>query len=166
MGDFATAARTLLLYTLWADRQMLAAVAQVAPEDLVRNTGSSFPSLLATLAHVLGAQRVWLSRFAGMPLDRVPGIDDFPDGDLLAAAWADTAAEMEFYLAALTEDQLRADLTWSNTRGESFTKPLWQPVLHLVNHTTYHRGQAVTMLRQLGYPAPTTDLNYWLLQRG
>jgi uncharacterized damage-inducible protein DinB len=36
----------------------------------------------------------------------------------------------------------------------------------MVNHTTYHRGQAVTMLRQLGYAAPSTDLIYWLLERG
>jgi uncharacterized damage-inducible protein DinB len=109
MPELAGTTRTLLLYTLSADRQILAAAAQVNPEDLVRNTGSSFPSLLATLAHMLGSQRIWLSRFAGRPLVRVPGIEDFPDGDILAAAWADTAAEMEFFLAALTEDQLQAE---------------------------------------------------------
>lgn len=165
MADLAGTARTLLLYTLWADRQMLGAVAGVDPKDLVRDTGSSFPSLLATLAHVLGVQRMWLSRLAGRPLDRVPGIDDFPDADILAANWADTAAEMEFFLASLTEDQLAADVTWTNTRGETFTRPLWQPVLHMVNHSTYHRGQAVTMLRQLGYGAPSTDLIYFLLEQ-
>jgi uncharacterized damage-inducible protein DinB len=166
MPELAGTTRTLLLYTLWADRQMLGAVAGVAPEDLVRNTGSSFPSLLATLAHVLGCQRMWLSRLAGRPLDRVPGIDDFPDADSLAAGWADTAAEMEFFLASLSDDQLAAEITWSNTKGQTFTRPLWQPVLQLVNHSTYHRGQAVTMLRQLGYGAPSTDLIYFLLERG
>lgn len=166
MPDLAATARTLLLYTLWADRQMLGAVAGVTPEDLVRNTGSSYPSLLATLAHVLGAQRMWLSRIAGRPLDRVPGIDDFPDAEALAAGWADTASEIEFFLASLTDAQLDTELTWSNTKGQTFTRPLWQPVLHLVNHTTYHRGQAVTMLRQLGYGAPCTDLIYFLLEKG
>jgi uncharacterized damage-inducible protein DinB len=166
MADLAATARTLLLYTLWADRQMLGAIAGVTPEDLVRNTGSSFPSLLATLAHVLGAQRMWLSRIAGRPLDRVPGIDDYPDGEALAAGWADTASEIEFFLASLTDAQLATELTWSNTKGQTFTRPLWQPVLQLVNHTTYHRGQAVTMLRQLGYAAPCTDLIYFLLEKG
>jgi uncharacterized damage-inducible protein DinB len=34
-------------------------------------------------------------------------------------------------------------------------------VLHLVNHATYHRGQVVAQLRQLGHAPPATDLVYW-----
>jgi uncharacterized damage-inducible protein DinB len=167
VGDLSSAAmvRDLLVYTLWADRRMLKAVEAVRPEDLVRDTGSSFPSLLATSAHLLGAQRTWLSRFAGRALERVPGIADFPDFAALAAGFAETAAEMEFFLAAVTDAQLAADIRYANTRGETFALPLWQPVMQLVNHSTYHRGQLTTMLRQLGYAAPQTDFIYFCLER-
>jgi uncharacterized damage-inducible protein DinB len=165
MTDAANMARELLLYTLWADRLFLSALVDVRPEDLVRDTGSSFPSVLATMAHVLGAERTWLSRLSGQPADRVPGVADFPDRESLTAAWADTSAELEFLLAALTAEQLHADLTWSNTRGDTFTRPLWQPLLQLVNHGTYHRGQVVTQLRQLGYKAPQSDLIRFFLEK-
>ncbi len=165
MGDLSSTARDLLLYTLWADRRLRKAIEEVRPEDLVRDTGSSFPSLLATAAHILGAQRVWLARFAGRALEPVPGIADFADFASLAAGSEETAAEMEFFLAGVTDDQLKAEIRYTNSRGETFVRPLWQPVLQLVNHSTYHRGQLVTMLRQLGYTAPTTDFIYFCIER-
>jgi uncharacterized damage-inducible protein DinB len=165
MSDTVNMARELLVYTLWADRLFLSALNDVRPEDLVRDTGSSFPSVLATMAHILGAERTWLSRLSGQPSDRVPGVADFPDRESLTAAWADTSAELEFLLASLTAEQLHADLTWTNTRGETFTRPVWQPLLQLVNHATYHRGQVVTQLRQLGYRAPQSDLIRFFLEK-
>lgn len=165
MGDLSATARDLLVYTIWADRRLLQAAAEVRPEDLVRDTGSSFPSLLATFAHILGAQRIWLARFAGRSLPSVPGIADFPDYATLAAGFAETQAEMEFFLASVTDEQLKAEIRYTNTRGETFARPLWQPVLQLVNHSTYHRGQLVTMLRQMGYPAPQSDFIYFAIDR-
>lgn len=161
----ASTARDLLLYMLWADRQTLQAVRSVKEEDLTRDAGISFKSLLGTMAHILGAQQTWLSRFSGSPLTRVPNLDDYPDLMSWIIAWEETASGLEAFMASLTDEQLTADLTWSNTRGDTFTRPLWQPLLHMVNHSTYHRGQIVSLLRQMGYKAPSTDLIYYLLER-
>lgn len=150
--------RQLLLYTLWADRACLRAVAAVRAEDLTRDAGASFGSLLGTLAHVLGSERLWLSRFSGLPLDRVADLSDFPDLATLSAAWEETAAELESFLASLDEPQLLSPLAYVSTEGESLAFPLWQLVLNLANHSTYHRGQVVSLLRQLGYEPPSTDL--------
>lgn len=165
MSVGASSARDLILYMLWADRQVLLAVRPVKPEDLTRDAGIGFKSILGTMAHILGAQQVWLSRFSGISLPRVPNLDDFPDLMSWITAWEETTAGLEAFLAGLTDEQLAADLTWSNTRGDSFTRPLWQPLLHMVNHSTYHRGQIASLLRQMGYTAPSTDLIYYLLQR-
>jgi uncharacterized damage-inducible protein DinB len=165
MSLSASTACDLLLYTLWADRQVLYSVRQVGAEDLTRDAGISFGSILGTLAHILGAERMWLSRFSGTPLDRVPSIEDFPTLLAWIAGWEETAAGLEAFLAGLSDEQLAAAVTWTNTRGETFTRPLWQPVMHLVNHSTYHRGQIVSLLRQMGYPVPTTDLIYYFLER-
>jgi uncharacterized damage-inducible protein DinB len=166
MPNQQSIARSLLLYTLWADRTILRALRPVRPEDLVRETGSSFPSLLATMAHILGAERVWLARFLGSTVDPFPTPYDYPDLISLLHGWEETAAGIEAFLAGLTDEQLEGQITWSNSRGESFTQPLWGPVSHLVNHSTYHRGQLVTMLRQMGYEVPSTDLVYYLNDRG
>jgi uncharacterized damage-inducible protein DinB len=161
----ASTARELLLYMLWADRLVLAAVRQVREEDLTRDAGVSFKSILGTLAHMLGSQRTWLSRFLGNPLNRVPSIEDFPDKMAWILGWEETAAQVEAFLAGLTDEQLATPLTWTNTRGESHTHPLWHPVSHMVNHATYHRGQVISLLRQMGYQVPATDLIVYFYER-
>lgn len=158
----AAIARQMLIYMLWADRVILRALREVTPEDLLRDTGSSFPSLLQTIAHIAGAEKIWLSRFLGTALDHFPTEHDFSELIPLLVSWEETAAGIEAFLAGLTDEQLEASLAWANSRGESFNRPLWQPVFHLVNHSSYHRGQLVTMLRQMGYEAPGTDLIYFL----
>ena len=38
-----------------------------------------------------------------------------------------------------------------------YSYPLWQQMVHVVNHSSYHRGQVTTLLRQLGTEAMSTD---------
>lgn len=161
----ASTARELLLSMLWADRLVLAAVRPVREEDLTRDAGVSFKSILGTLAHMLGSQRMWLSRFLGTSLSRVPSIEDFPDKMAWILGWEETAAQVEAFLAGLTDEQLATPLTWTNTKGETHTHPLWHPVSHMVNHSTYHRGQVISLLRQMGYPVPSTDLIVYFYER-
>ncbi len=165
MSVSAAVARDLILYMMWADRTVLGALREVTPEDLTRDAGVSFGSLLGTMAHMLGAQRVWLSRFSGLPLERIPGPPDFPNLLSWIHGWEETASETEAFIAGLTDEQLATPITWTNTRGETYTLPLWQPVVHMVNHGSYHRGQVISMLRQMGYKAPSTDLVYYFAQR-
>jgi len=49
-------------------------------------------------------------------------------------------------------------VAYKNIKGEPFQSPVWQIVLHIVNHASYHRGQITTMLRQLGHTPVPTDL--------
>lgn len=162
----AAAARELILYMLWADRTVLGAVREVSPDDLTRDAGVSFGSLLGTMAHMLGSQRMWLSRFSGQPLERIPGAADFPHLLAWIHGWEETASETEAFVAGLADEQLATLITWTNSRGETSTRPLWQPLLHMVNHSSYHRGQVISMLRQMGYKAPSTDLIQYFNQRG
>jgi uncharacterized damage-inducible protein DinB len=160
----ATVVREMLLYMLWADRLMLKAVREVSPEDLARDAGVSFGSLLGTMVHMLGSQRLWLSRFSGHPIERRPELADFPDLPSWIQGWEETASAIEAFLAALTPEQLAAEITWVDTEGPVYTRPLWQPVVHMVNHNTYHRGQVVSLLRQLGYEPPKTDMIRYFLR--
>jgi uncharacterized damage-inducible protein DinB len=158
--------RDLLLYMLWADRQTLAAVRPVKPEDLTRDAGVSFRSVLGTLAHTLVSQRLWLSRFLGNPLTSLPRLDEYPDLPSWIAGWEETASHIEAFLAGLSDDQLAGPLTWASLPdGAVHTLPLWQAVIHLVNHSTYHRGQVVSLLRQMGYAVPHTDLIVYFNER-
>ncbi len=161
MAELDRSLKSLLAYTMWADRQLLDGAATATAEDLVRETGAGHGSVLGTLAHILGAEQLWLSRFLGVPLGGLPSIEDFPSLEILRASWDDFWPQLEFFLASLTEDQIGADFTWMNSRGENHTAPFRQVLFHFVNHATYHRGQVVSQLRQLGYAPASTDLVYW-----
>lgn len=165
MSITANAARELLLSMLWADRLTLGALRGVRPDDLTREAGVSFGSLLGTLVHTLSTQRRWLARFAGQA--ELPHLDRavFPDLLTWIVAWEDAAAGVEAFLASLSDEQLDRPISWSPADGERVTLLLWQAVLHLVNHSTYHRGQVVSLLRQMGYPPPSTDLFLYFRER-
>jgi uncharacterized damage-inducible protein DinB len=165
MPALFTVVSDLLAYTMWADRQVLGALRAVSPEDLTRDTGTSFGSILGTMAHVVGAERLWVSRFAGDPLPHVPDIADYPDLRALIFGAEEVWAALGALVAGLDEEQLQRETTWTNSRGETYTQELWRPMLHMVNHSTYHRGQVVSLLRQLGYTPVSTDLVYYFAGR-
>jgi uncharacterized damage-inducible protein DinB len=66
------------------------------------------------------------------------------------------------WVSEATETALADVFTYQNLKGEQFTQPIFQMLIHVFNHGTYHRGQMVTMLRQLGVEKiPATDFIVW-----
>ena len=60
------------------------------------------------------------------------------------------------------EHQLDHVFQYQNLKGEQFKQPIFQMLLHVFNHGTYHRGQLVNILRQLGVEKiPRTDFIDW-----
>ena len=62
------------------------------------------------------------------------------------------------YVSKLTPQDLDRVIHYKGFTGDSFSNPLWQGLHQLTNHASYHRGQVVTMLRQLGVKPASTDL--------
>jgi uncharacterized damage-inducible protein DinB len=52
-------------------------------------------------------------------------------------------------------------ITYTNTHGQTFTQPLQDLLFHILNHSTYHRGQLAQLLRQQGFTPPATDFVYF-----
>ena len=161
MIDLPQLSRALLTYTIWADREHLAALAALPEEHLTVPTGTSFGSLLGTIAHVLGSEQVWLARFVGAPLEAYPDEGALADLGAVRAGFEELWPQMEFFLAGLQEPQLAAELEWISRGGSLYRRPLWQALVHMSHHSGYHRGQLATMMRQLGHQPPSTDLIGW-----
>jgi uncharacterized damage-inducible protein DinB len=149
----------LFAYDRWANRRILDAVSRLAPEQFTRDLGSSHPSVQATLAHLLAANWIWLERWLGRSPGGLPeagwDVDTF---EALRAKWDEVEGVRHGFVEGLADADLERDLVYRNTRGDQFAQPLWQTLRHAVNHASYHRGQVVTMLRQLGAEAVSTDL--------
>jgi uncharacterized damage-inducible protein DinB len=148
----------LYAYNRWANDRVLDAAAALTPVELDRDLKSSFPSVRETLAHILTAEWVWLSRWNGVSPGGPPAGWDLSTLDGIRGRWSEVERERAALLASLDDDALERTIDYRNTKGEPFSSPLVHLLRHVVNHSSYHRGQVVTMLRQLGHAAPATDL--------
>lgn len=148
----------LFSYDRWANERMRAAASRLTAEELGRDLGSSFPSVLATLAHILFGEWIWLERWQGRSPLALPEHWDLTTWEGLTRHWEEVTERQAAFLAALAPHDLHRVVHYTNTTGASFEAPLWQLMFHRVNHSTYHRGQVATLLRQLGAQVPGTDL--------
>jgi len=151
----------LFRYNRWANERLLDAAAALTDEEFDRDLKSSFPSVRATLSHIAGAEWVWLNRWKGLSPTGFP--TDRSDATLndLRSFYDDNWTEQQQFLAALDDEGLERIIEYRNIKGTAFSSPLLPLLRHMINHSTYHRGQLVTMIRQLGYPVPNTDLVAW-----
>ncbi|HEX8163270.1 MAG TPA: DinB family protein [Pyrinomonadaceae bacterium] len=154
-------ARELFEYDEWANGLVLDAAARLSDGEFTRGLGNSFPSVRDTLVHLLHAEWVWLRRWRGESPRVVLDPAEFPDVASVGARLAAVARERAGLVAGLSDDDLGRVVAYTNAKGEEWRYPLGRMMQHVVNHSTYHRGQIVTMLRQLGAGAPSTDLLYY-----
>jgi uncharacterized damage-inducible protein DinB len=157
--------RDLYAYNRWANRRVLDAAARLSPEELSRDLGSSFPSVRETLAHVLAGEWIWLTRWRGSSPPGLPESWDLSSLEVVRAQWAEVEADQRAFVEGLDEAALDRVVAYRDTRGDPYENPLGQLLRHVVNHSTYHRGQVVTMLRQLGADAVATDYVVYLRER-
>lgn len=148
----------LYAFNAWANARVLDAAALLPEPDFVRDLGNSFPSIRDTLVHVMGAEWVWLQRWNGSSPRGLP--DGWQQSGLAAIRerWALVEEERSALLRSLSPAELDRVVEYANTAGTPFRSAVWQMLRHVVNHSTYHRGQVTTMLRILGAAAPATDL--------
>jgi len=150
--------RTLYQYNSWANHRTLDSCASLTPEQFTRDMGSSFGSVRDTLVHLMGAEWIWLERWHGRTPTSLPVPSDFPDFESVRRRSAEVDRDLTDYIASLTPEDLQRIAQLKSLAGVPFSQPLAQCLQHLANHSTYHRGQIATLLRQLGAKPVSTDL--------
>lgn len=149
--------RRFFAYNDWANARLFDAASNIAADALTRDLRSSFPSIRDTLAHIVEVEWVWLERWRGVSPSVEPA---WASGDLvtLRAQLQGIAAERAAFLDGLCEPDLLRRIAYINFKGDRCECALVDLLTHLVNHSTYHRGQITTMMRQVGAKVPPTDL--------
>jgi len=151
----------LFAYTRWADTRVLDAAEKILPEQLMREMGSSFPSAFKTLEHILAAQWVWLKRLNGVsPTEMFDGHCCTSLFEL-RERWAINDLEWQALIETMHEDDLAREIHYENLAGEKLMFRQDDIMQHVCNHSTYHRGQAVTLMRQLGGDGVETDMIFF-----
>jgi uncharacterized damage-inducible protein DinB len=157
MAISADILRNHLEYTTWASKRLVDAVAGLSQEQLTRDFQTADHSILGTLAHVYAADRVWLARVTNAPA--APFITDADRNlSVLLHDWPALLERWRQWASSLTDENTVANISYKDLKGNPYTQPLWQIVLHVVNHGTHHRGQVSGFLRALGHQPPPLDL--------
>jgi len=159
VGDMNLAyVRELYAYNRWANGKILAAVEKLDEGQFLRRMGSSFTSVRDTLVHIVGGEWIWLERWNGRsPQGGLPTVEELPDLNAIRVRWKQVEDDLSRFLQQLGEGDLEKSISYMNMKGETWTYPLWQMMAHVANHSTYHRGQVSTLLRQLGVQPTMTD---------
>jgi uncharacterized damage-inducible protein DinB len=150
-------------YHRWATQRVLKTCEPLGREEMTRHLYTSYGSLFGTLVHMYRVDGVWLRRLRGHAT--APAPDAPPDFRELRAAWAPVLDGLYSFAADLTDDRIDADLPFRSTVVGDAVLRVWQVLLHVVNHGSYHRGQIITMLRQLGHEAVSTDMSFYYMEK-
>jgi len=145
-------------YNGWANRQFFAVLRGLPAEQYFRDLKSSHGGLHGTLCHIVWAEHLWLTRWLGQPVPAVPQGKDLASLTAAEARWGEVERDRAAFLGRLAERQLDDTLLVQPSTGGEFRHTLRQMLRHVVDHSSYHRGQLVTMLRQLGTKPPGTGL--------
>ena len=148
----------LFEYDGWATHRTFDAVSSLSEPKYLEGLRSSHGGIHGTLVHLYSADWIWLQRWKGASPPAHVEASEIPNLDSLKKRWEQYHAERSLYLGKLTEEVLATSREYHDLKGNRQSEPLFQQMLHCVNHASYHRGQVVTMLRQQGGKPIGTDL--------
>lgn len=149
-------------YNHWAHQRLIELMLSLPAEKPLEEVPSSFNSLLKTILHSWDAESVWWQRVKLQERVQLPSVS-FQGGFADAcAALLQQARQWEEWVGNASDLTLDHVFQFYTTKKEPVKMPVFQVVMHVFNHSTYHRGQLVTMLRQLGIEKiPSTDFFNW-----
>jgi uncharacterized damage-inducible protein DinB len=150
--------RELFAYNGWANRRFFAALEPLPAEAYLRDLKSSHGGLHGTLCHIVWAEQLWLNRWLGQPHPAVPQGRDLTTLAAARVRWEAIETERDAFLAGLTERRLDDTVVVKPSAGGEYVHTLREMLRHAVDHSSYHRGQLVTLLRQVGATPPGTGL--------
>ena len=145
-------------YNLWAHKRIVERLKQLDPMLWVQEQKSSFKSIRKTLLHMYDAKTNWYKRLNGTSLTSMPseGFSGTNDEtvDLLLAA----SQMLVDYMSTMTDESLSQFCHFKTLAGQEYDINVSDIILHCMNHSTFHRGQIITMLRNLDIDVlPSTD---------
>jgi uncharacterized damage-inducible protein DinB len=148
-------------YNAWTSQRVIQWLSAKETSLLTQRIESSFPSIWATLIHIINTERFWLDVMRQRPITfSAADLEALPIEKLFQYT-IQQSEELSLYIDGLSEEQLLEEVML-DTPWVKGSRPRYEFLQHVVNHTTYHRGQIVTIGRNLGITdAPMTDFNYF-----
>lgn len=146
-----------LRFHYWATGKLLDACEGLSEEALERDVGGSFGSLFATLVHMYSADNIWLARWQGVEGVGFSSVDEFASVRDLRNAWQLKGEDILLYVGSANVSEVMTILDYKFA--------LWEMLVHMIDHSSFHRGQVINMLRNEGLEPPSTNFIHYLREQ-
>ena len=144
---------------IWANKRIIDTILQLPEGTVDQKIESSFNTIKATVYHTWSAESIWLQRLQRAQeiiWEQTVFFGTFPEA---CKKWEAVSAGIATFIEQQdTDEDLKRTISFFDRSGSPHTSPVYHILQHILNHSTYHRGQLVTMLRQAGVTQiPDTD---------
>jgi uncharacterized damage-inducible protein DinB len=148
----------LASYNVWANQRLADISLPVAEELLTQKVIGSFPSIRSTVLHIVDAESIWWQRINLQEIIQRPSESFAGTTRNVLNMLATQNLAWKAWVERQSVTGLTSSLTYRNFKNEEFAQPVYEILMHLFNHGTYHRGQWVNQLRECGLEKiPATD---------
>lgn len=153
-------------YNVWANQRIVDSVSNLSDVQINQEINSSFNSIYKTIAHLWDVESVWWQRIKLQEQNEWPS-KTFNGSVLeLCNNLLKQSKQWKEWIDLATDATLEHEFIYKNSKKDQFKQPVYEALHHLFNHQTFHRGQLITMLRQVGMETiPNTDLISFLRKK-
>ncbi|MEM6765164.1 MAG: DinB family protein [Bacteroidota bacterium] len=137
---------TLFSYDLWANKLILGTLIQ---NEIKREKTTYW------MSHIINAQTIWIDRILiGKTHTPVHAIYSLQD---CTSKLLQENTRYQAYISSAVKDTFQQAISYENSKGIAFSSKVVDILAHVINHSTHHRAQIVTKLREVGVVPPATD---------
>jgi uncharacterized damage-inducible protein DinB len=149
----------LAQFNIWANNKFISWINQLTEEQFNQEITSSFSSIQSTCLHIAAAEKIWLDRWQLVANPEFIATNFKGSKADLITIWQQASADILFFIESLNEKDFAKNFSFSRLNGDLFHMQYSKTFAHIFNHSTFHRGQLITMLRQAKFTSiDSTDI--------
>jgi uncharacterized damage-inducible protein DinB len=151
-------------YSLWANER-ICKILQNNPSALDKEFISSFKTIRLTIYHMWDAETIWYKRLAGESLRTRPSESFLGTDAEFFKAFDEQSRKYITLLENMPGEKISGSCTYTTTEGKEHATKIADIIMQVMNHSTFHRGQIITLLRNAGVTElPSTDYITYIRQ--
>ncbi|RAI98650.1 putative damage-inducible protein DinB [Chitinophaga skermanii] len=163
-ATLATMAQNFAIYNAWANERLIEWLTSKPKACFDEEVASSFNTIKKTFQHIVDTQQFWLEVL--QVRNEKINFGNTEDAYELFDYIIEQSNELRDYILTLDDEALCEPVSFT-TPWVSGTQSRFEYIMHVMNHSTYHRGQIITMGHHIDlHDAPMSDYGFYLAMRG
>ncbi len=140
-----------LQYNHWANEKMCNYLSGVEEAEIVENKKAEYETIKKVILHIADAEQTWLARLNQNNIPHMHNLDAARSFSDICNTIKNNSADFIDFISGKDDQFFLSETEYINLKGKTFSQNNAEIILHCMNHSTFHRGQVMCMLRHVGY---------------